>query len=153
MPHWQKARIEEASFVSPPRRPQLRNISRHIQSFAAGTGSRITISFRPFPYSPIRMSWQAYIQDFVWNEYFCDEQLRGPFAYWLHCHRVTPEERSGVAGTHVIDDVTYEIKFGALGEIAHTILIERQMKRMFEYRQKRLEELLAQISERLHKQS
>lgn len=151
MPRWQKARIEEASFVAPPPRPERPSTSRHLRSFAAGAGSRITLSFRPFPYSPIRMPWEAYIADFAWNERFCDEQLRGPLAYWRHCHRVAPEQHQAVEGTRIIDEVSYEMKFGPLGEIANIFAVERQMKLMFEYRQKRLEELLAQIAERLRR--
>lgn len=152
MPGWQRTRIEDAHFISPPPLPQAQGVYRNIQSFAAGAGSKITISFRPFPYSPIRVPWEAYIAEFTWNESFCDEQLRGPFAYWLHCHRVAAEERGGVAGTRVTDDVIYEMRFGGLGDIANTLLVRRQMKKMFEFRQKRLEYLLWQISNQLRPQ-
>src|ERR1700710_2184838 len=73
MPPWQKARIEEASFVPPPPLPG----TPRPKSIAAGTGTRLPLSFRPFPYSPIRVPWEAEISDFAWNNRFCDTQLRG----------------------------------------------------------------------------
>ena len=96
MPGWQKARIEEATFAPPPPRPTGVPVVRGV---FAGQGTRMTISFRPFPFSPIRVPWDAEIDQFVWNDHFCDTQLRGPFAFWHHCHRVSSETRKGVAGT------------------------------------------------------
>lgn len=146
MPRWQRARIEEASFVSPPPRPVSADRSIRLRSFAAGTGSTMTISFRPFPLSPIRMPWEAYIAEFEWNDHFCDEQVRGPFAYWRHCHRVSRETRDGQQGTEIKDDLTYEMLFGKLGELAHKVFVQAQMKSLFAYRQKRLMEILPKIA-------
>ncbi len=147
MPRWQRARIEEAKFVAPPERPRDR---LPLRSFAAGTGSIITISFRPFPFSPVRLPWEALIAEFAWNDHFCDEQVRGPFAYWRHCHHVSEEQREGQAGTLVRDLVTYEMKFGAAGELAHSLAMRRQMQGLFAFRQRRLVALLPRLAERFH---
>lgn len=136
MPHWQQARIDTATIVAPPGRPQ------HAQP-AAGVDTRMTISFRPLPLSPVRMRWQARIAAFAWDDHFCDEQLTGPFAYWLHCHRVEAASQEGVAGTLVTDDVTYEMKFGPLGELANRLGGAWQMRSLFHYRQRQLLRLLA----------
>ena len=134
MPHWQKARIDSASIVPPPAPRGSGN--------AAGEGTRMTISFRPFPLLPIRMKWDARITAFTWDDHFCDEQLSGPFAYWLHCHRVQAEARAGVQGTLVTDDVTYAMKFGLLGDIANALGGALQMRALFRYRQDQLQKLL-----------
>lgn len=148
MPRWQKARIEEAQFTPPPPRPQTQGSALWLRSFAAGAGSRMTISFRPFPYSPVRLPWGALITDFVWNDHFCDEQSHSPFAYWRHCHRVSGQSRDGAQGTLVVDDLTYELPLGSLGELAHTFFLRRQVERIFTYRQKRLLEILQTIQPR-----
>jgi ligand-binding SRPBCC domain-containing protein len=133
MPRWQKARIEEANFVPPPPRPRS---SIGLKSFAAGEGTRLSVSFRPFPLCPIRIPWHARITHFDWNNSFCDEQEQGPFAYWNHCHRVREEEQNGVPGTRVTDSVEYALPFGALGQLANTLIVARQMRSTFKYRHK-----------------
>lgn len=150
MPAWQQARIEEAAFAPPPTKPVAPDPALRFKSLAAGAGTRMTISFRPFPYSPIRIPWEAEITEFVWNEHFCDVQLRGPFAYWSHCHRMHPETRANVVGipihgTFLRDVVEYELPFGPLGDLAKQIFIERQLRSTFAYRQTRTLELLPRM--------
>jgi ligand-binding SRPBCC domain-containing protein len=119
MPAWQHARVEKA--------PD-----------AAGEGSLITISFRPVPLLPLRLEWVALITEFRWNEFFCDEQCRGPFKYFRHCHRIRAERD----GTVVSDQVEYELPFGVLGEVANSVMMKRQIKSLFRHRQKMLPMLL-----------
>jgi ligand-binding SRPBCC domain-containing protein len=147
MPSWQKARIEEAAFTPPP--PAV--ASTHLKSIVAGAGTRMTLSFRPFPYSPIRVSWEAEISEFVWNDRFCDTQLRGPFAYWHHCHSVSPEARANpsgtlIPGTLLHDDIEYELPFGKLGDFVQRLFIAHQLSSTFAYRRARTSQLL-----RLHR--
>jgi ligand-binding SRPBCC domain-containing protein len=153
MPAWQKARIEEASFAPPPPRPVAADPALRIRSIAAGVGTKMTISFKPFPYAPMRVPWDAEITDFAWNDHFCDLQHRGPFAYWKHCHRVRPESRTNdrgepVEGTLLRDVVEYEMHAGALGEFAHTWFMRRQIGKIFEFRQKKTSLLLPLMRER-----
>ena len=146
MPPWQKARIEEAAFAPPPPRPASASGSR-FGGIAAGAGTKMTLSFRPFPFSPIRVPWEAEITDFAWNDHFCDTQLQGPFAYWRHCHRIMEETRTDANGVAVLgsllrDSVEYEMHLGVLGEIARVLVMERQLKGTFAFRQQRTAELL-----------
>lgn len=138
MPAWQKARIEEASFIPPPPRPD----SAAGRTIAAGAGTRMILSFRPFPYAPIRIPWDAEISEFAWNDHFCDIQHRGPFAYWRHCHRLEPQARDGNPGTLLLDRIEYELSLGALGDLVNSLFIRHQMASTFRYRQQRLIELL-----------
>jgi ligand-binding SRPBCC domain-containing protein len=146
MPAWQKARIEEAAFAPPP--PRLANRSLPVRSIAAGAGTRLTMSFRPFPFSPIRLPWEAEITEFIWNDHFCDDQLRGPFAYWHHCHSVRAEIRSDNEGTLLRDQVEYELPFGKLGHLVKHLIIARQLRKTFAYRQARTIELLGIMTNR-----
>jgi ligand-binding SRPBCC domain-containing protein len=146
MPKWQAARIEEANFRPPPRPPE--NAPRY-PGIAAGDGTRLTISFRPFPYSPVRMAWDAAISHFAWNEQFCDTQMRGPFHFWHHCHKVcaATNPENGQTGTMLRDEVEFELALDPLSRIALPI-VKKLMATMFRLRQKRTVELLALVAVR-----
>ena len=145
MPGWQKARIDKAVFTDPPERPLSSGAPE--ATIAAGQGTRMTITFRPFPLSPIRVPWDAEITEFVWNDHFCDVQHRGPFAYWKHCHRLEAQTRDGMPGTLLRDHVVYELPFGILGDLADRLFVRRQMDSIFRYRQERTSELLPRMVE------
>ena len=152
MPRWQKARIEEAAFAPPPP-PPADGKQQYLKSIAAGAGTRMTLSFRPFPYLPLRVPWEAEITEFIWNDRFCDRQLRGPFAYWHHCHGLHSEPRTGdtgiqTSGTLLHDKVEYEVLLGKLGEIGNMLFISRQLRSTFQYRHARTCELLAALAPR-----
>ncbi len=139
MPAWQKARIEEAAFAPPPARPAG---EPRFPGIVAGAGTRMTLSFRPFPFSPVRIPWDAEITEFTWNDHFCDVQHRGPFAFWHHCHRLTEEVREGQSGTLLHDRVEYELPGGALGDLAARLGGNLQFKYIFGYRHKRTAQLV-----------
>lgn len=146
MPSWQQARIVKAIIVPPPRPLKTSALSDVFYTLAAGKGTRLTLSFRPFPFSPVRLRWEAEIDSFVWNDHFSDNQLRGPFAKWHHTHKITPEtgiDESGAAilGTLIEDEVQYQLPLGKFGNLAHP-LIARQLRRTFEFRHRRTRELL-----------
>lgn len=86
---------------------------------------------------PIR--WRSEIP--VWEPpvRFVDRQVRGPYALWHHEHRF--EEVPG--GTLVIDEVDYRLPLGAMGSIAHAVLVKRDLRRIFAYRRTRIAERFA----------
>jgi ligand-binding SRPBCC domain-containing protein len=134
MPSWQRARVEPAKLVSSP---------GTTPGLVAGAGSLITISFRLLPLLPLRLKWDAYIAEFRWNDFFCDEQRRGPFRYFHHCHRVREEIREGAAGAVVSDVLEYELSMGPLGDAANMLGVRRQIRALFAHRQRMLPVLLA----------
>jgi ligand-binding SRPBCC domain-containing protein len=141
MPSWQKARIDRKLIVPPPP-PSSPNSQ---SSKAAGSGSRVTLSFLPFPFSPFRVRWIAEIAEFKWNERFCDRQLQGPFAYWSHCHYIQATPRAGIDGTLIADDLEYELPMGISGEIAHRLVLRRQIERTFQFRQAQVSRIFPEI--------
>jgi ligand-binding SRPBCC domain-containing protein len=143
MPEWQGARIDKASIVAPPQPPHARFVS---QPAAAGLGSRLTLSFFPFPHAPFRLRWEAEISEFGWDTHFCDLQLRGPFAYWKHCHYFRRQNQLGLEGTVIMDDLEYELPFGLAGQLAHSIFLRRQIERAFANRQGQLERILTDVT-------
>lgn len=144
MPGWQKARIDQASLVPPP--PPPASATMLPVDSLAGAGTRLTMSFRPLPLSPVRLTWDAEITDFKWNDHFCDFQQKGPFAYWKHCHHVSVEARrsekgSQIEGTLLRDHVVYQPPLGVLGEFGG-FAIRMQLAATFRFRHKRTSELL-----------
>lgn len=137
MPSWQHTRIEQLSLATPPTHPQGISLD---ESIIAGPGSQITISFRALPLLPFRLSWQARIDTFVWNQSFSDVQLRGPFKSWHHTHSITTGPRSG---SILSDEVTYELPLGPFSALANALFVRPQLERVFRYRHQRTLELMA----------
>jgi len=136
MPNWQRARIDNATYIPPPTPPHPFPGSEKI---TAGSGTRLTITLRPIPFSPIRVSWHALIEDFRWLEGFCDVQLRGPFKYWRHCHTLEPTP----TGTLLHDAVEYELPLAPLSNLADKLFVRRQLAATFRFRHQRTLQLLA----------
>ena len=141
MPSTQRARIERMMLISPDVHPA------NLRFDVAGAGSQLTISFCPIPLLPFRLHWDSAIVDFEWGRTFSDEQLqRGPFHYWKHRHSVRSEDRNGIVGAFVTDDLEYEVPLSALGEVANKLFVHRQIRSIFAYRQSRLLDLLSGAS-------
>ncbi|MBJ7610370.1 MAG: SRPBCC family protein [Candidatus Dormibacteraeota bacterium] len=85
---------------------------------------------------PIR--WISRID--AWNpgHSFVDRQLRGPYALWEHTHEVEPHPH----GTLSRDRVRYALPLGVLGEVANRLLVQRDLRRIFDYRREAIVRLL-----------
>ena len=81
---------------------------------------------------PLR--WRTEITEWQPPLRFVDEQLRGPYRLWHHTHTFT--ERDG--GTAVHDRVRYAVLGGVL---VQKLLVERDVRTIFGYREKVLREL------------
>jgi ligand-binding SRPBCC domain-containing protein len=141
MPPRLKTRIEDIRLQPPPPRPTAADPARRFKSIAAGEGSEILISFCPISWLPQRVSWMARIVEFSWNSHFVDEQVRGPFAEFRQRHGISAEIQNGIEGTLVSDVVEYALPGGIFGKLGNPILA-RQLKSQFDYRHKRLPEIL-----------
>ena len=141
MPAELRTRIEDVRLEPPPPRPMAADPARRFKSLAAGTGSEIRISFRPVAWLPKRVSWTARIVEFAWNSHFIDEQIRGPFAGFVHRHGTLAETRDGVEGTLVSDDIQFSLPGGVLGKAAQG-RVRKQLETSFAHRHKRLPEIL-----------
>lgn len=78
----------------------------------------------------IPMRWRTEIS--VWEPpfRFVDQQLRGPYAQWIHTHTFT--EVAG-GGTLIEDEVRYRLPFEPLGDIAHFI-VRKELDHIFDFR-------------------
>jgi ligand-binding SRPBCC domain-containing protein len=89
---------------------------------------------------PIR--WLTRIETWVAGERFVDVQIRGPYRLWHHTH--TFEAHDG--GTLVRDRVRYALPLGPLGELAHRLLVRRDLERIFDFRQASVARMLGAAS-------
>jgi len=69
---------------------------------------------------------------------FTDTQVEGPFRKWVHTHRF--EKVHG--GTRVVDRIEFEPPGGMLGMMVTAASIERDLQWVFEFRTKKLKEIL-----------
>ncbi len=69
---------------------------------------------------------------------FEDVQVRGPYRQWRHRHEFTPAG----GGTLVRDHVRYALPLGPLGALAHSAFVERDLERIFAFRQAAVARLL-----------
>jgi ligand-binding SRPBCC domain-containing protein len=108
-PPWQ-----ETELVVPPK------------SLAVGTRVEMRVRVGPL--------WQTIVAEHVGYEpgrSFTDRMVRGPFAEWVHVHRVEP---LGSGRARLVDDVTYRLPLGRAGDLAAGWLVRRQLHRLFDYR-------------------
>jgi len=79
----------------------------------------------------VPMNWLTRISEWQPPQRFVDEQRRGPYRYWHHSHEFEDTD----AGTSMRDVVEYELPLGPLGKLAHALLVERLLQRIFDYRE------------------
>ena len=81
--------------------------------------------------------WRTLISRWEPDDCFVDEQVKGPYAMWVHSHRFSDAD----GGTLVSDEVRYRLPLYPAGEVAHP-LVRIQLRRIFAYRSRRISELL-----------
>ena len=82
--------------------------------------------------SGVPLRWRTVITEWEPNRRFVDEQERGPYRHWRHVHEFVAEGR----GTRMRDEVTYALPFGVAGEAAHALLVKRQLRTIFDFRER-----------------
>jgi ligand-binding SRPBCC domain-containing protein len=95
------------------------------------------ICYRVKPLFGIPLTWITEITHVDAPNYFVDEQRFGPYRFWQHQHHF----RQLKDGVEVTDIVNYALKFGSFGRVFHAILIKKQLKKIFDFRQKRLAQI------------
>lgn len=95
------------------------------------------ISYKVRPLLGIAMTWLTEITQVRLHEFFIDEQRLGPYKIWHHEHHLQTIE----GGVLMLDRVTYSPPLGFLGDLANILFIKRQLKNIFDFRFRKMEEL------------
>jgi ligand-binding SRPBCC domain-containing protein len=86
----------------------------------------------------IPLRWKTRIVEYEPPFHFVDEALKSPYLFWRHRHTFRPL----LEGTAISDLVEYALPYGILGDLAHSVVVRRQLERIFDYRQSAVLELL-----------
>jgi ligand-binding SRPBCC domain-containing protein len=102
---------------------------------AMGPGAQIRYRLR-LRGVPVR--WHTVIAAWEPPHRFVDVQVRGPYALWHHTHAFAPHP----GGTLMRDTIVYAIGFGPIGDVAHRLLVRRDLEAIFDFRRDALPGLL-----------
>lgn len=86
----------------------------------------------------VPVHWKTIIETWTPPREFVDIQARGPYKFWHHTHRFR-EKDGGVALEDIVD---YALPFGPLGRLAHFLFVQRDVENIFDYRARRIQELM-----------
>jgi ligand-binding SRPBCC domain-containing protein len=89
------------------------------------------------PVAGIRMHWVTEITHVSENEYFVDEQKTGPYTLWYHKHFLKEIDD----GVEMTDIVRYKAPFGILGDLLNSLFLRKRLKKIFDYRFKKIEKI------------
>jgi ligand-binding SRPBCC domain-containing protein len=107
--------------------------------FAADTKvyEGMIITYKITPLLGIKMDWITEITHVKEQQYFVDEQRFGPYAMWHHEHHF--KEIDG--GVNMRDLLYYAIPYGAIGKLANSALVSKEVQKIFTYREKAVNDL------------
>jgi ligand-binding SRPBCC domain-containing protein len=94
------------------------------------------IEYKVSPILGIPLYWMTEITHVEDKKYFIDEQRYGPYSMWHHQHHFKAIE----GGVEMTDIVHYKLPLFFLGDIANIILVKSQLRGIFNYRYKAIDE-------------
>ena len=94
------------------------------------------IEYTVKPLLGIPLYWMTEITQVADKKYFIDEQRYGPYSLWHHQHHFRVID----GGVEMTDIVHYKMPFWFLGDIANSLFVQAQLRHIFEYRYKVVEE-------------
>lgn len=95
------------------------------------------IDYRVSPLLGIPLSWRTEITEVRKNEFFIDEQRKGPYSRWHHEHHFKEIE----GGVEMTDIVHYRNPFWIIGKLVNSIIVKKKLRAIFEYRFRKVEEI------------
>lgn len=95
------------------------------------------IEYKVTPLFGIPMRWKTKITEVEPYKSFTDFQEKGPYKLWNHHHEFIEND----GGVFMKDNLTYEMPYGILGIIVHTIIIKKKLKNIFDYRFRVLDDM------------
>lgn len=95
------------------------------------------ITYKVSPMLGIKLNWMTEITHVQQQEYFVDEQRFGPYALWHHEHHFKEIE----GGVRMTDILNYAVPFGVVGRVTNKLLVGKEIKKIFKYREKAVNDL------------
>ncbi len=93
------------------------------------------------PVLGIPLYWMTEITHVQDKKYFVDEQRFGPYIMWHHQHHF----KETATGVEMTDIVHYKLPFWFLGDIAQVLFVKKQLKGIFDFRFRKVEELFGRV--------
>jgi len=95
------------------------------------------IEYYVTPIPGIKKYWMTEITYVEEGKYFIDEQRIGPYSLWHHQHHFKETDH----GVLMTDIIHYKIPFWFFGDIANALFVKQQLKKIFDFRFKKVEEI------------
>ena len=95
------------------------------------------IEYKVSPLFKIPLHWKTEISKVDKPHSFTDRQLKGPYKLWEHTHEFIVKEN----GILMKDTVKYQLPFGILGQLAHSIIVRKKLSYIFAYRKQILNQI------------
>jgi ligand-binding SRPBCC domain-containing protein len=95
------------------------------------------IEYKVSPLLGIPLYWMTEITQVQDKKFFIDEQRYGPYRLWHHQHHFKEIE----GGVEMTDIVHYKLPMWLLGDIANTLFVKQQLKKIFDTRFKKVEDM------------
>lgn len=100
------------------------------------------IEYTVRPLLGIPMYWMTEITHVQDQQFFIDEQRFGPYSLWHHQHHFKVVD----GGVEMTDIVHYKMPLWILGDIANTLYVKNELKKIFEFRFQKIEALFGKWS-------
>lgn len=95
------------------------------------------INYTVKPLWGLKFYWETEICKVNKPLFFTDRQLRGPYKLWEHTHTFIKKDN----GVLIKDEVKYQLPFGIIGNIIHSLFVQKKIKDIFIYRKNVLKQL------------
>jgi uncharacterized protein (TIGR01777 family) len=89
----------------------------------------------------IPLKWKSRINEFIDNETFIDEQLKGPYTKWVHTHNFFELPN----GTLIKDHVVYKVPLGFLGDLFGGSFVKNDLNKIFGHRKKVITKIFNEV--------
>lgn len=110
-------------------------VTNEVYGGAVYAGQVMTYKVKPLLGIPL--AWMTEITHVEPLKYFVDEQRKGPYKLWHHQHHFKAID----GGVEMMDLVHYRLPFGIIGNITNSVLVKRELRKIFTYRYQKIIEL------------
>lgn len=95
------------------------------------------INYTVRPLFNLKLEWVTEITAVEKPNYFIDEQIFGPYAFWHHEHWFS----SIPGGVQIEDILYYKMPYGIFGKLLHHLKVKNDLNKVFSHRTEVLEKL------------